>query len=305
MNASHKPETNTGFRGCHRRGSAPLEMVMVAPILFFCFVLVIQVGNFFIGQAGVTAKARNDAWHKRFSEARSSEYDFDGDAGYVEGTSNEERRVSGLVRAFPNPKSGHRVMGDAWHARKDDTLAAARERAEELNIGWNSEDQIELAKLAGVNSFDNLLSQILSVENMGNMIENMIGQFFKDKLGPLGDLLDEFESGGDDLQNDLEEQKNREREEQEQRISELNGKIEAKKQEISGKKDRVSQINQLLEASEDAEDGDPDKLTEEQIEQLENEKKTIEEVDLPRLEKELEALEKERELRQGWLEELQ
>lgn len=305
MNAPHKPAQVTGFRRCDRRGSAPLEMVMVAPILFFVYILIIQVGNFFIGQADVTAKARNDAWHKRFSEARSSEYDFDGDAGYVEGTSTAERRISSLVQAFPNPKSGHRVMGDAWHARKDDTLPAARERAEELNVGWNSEEQMDLGKLAGVNSFDNLLSQLLTMENIGNLIKNMIGQVLEEKLGPLGDLMDEFESGGDDLKNDLQEQKNREREEQERRIAELNVKIEAKKQEIAGKKERVAQINQLLEASEDADEGDPEKLTEEQVEQLENEKKTIEEVDLPRLEKELEALEKERELRQGWLDELQ
>ncbi len=297
--------TNTPPTGrSPRRGSAPLELVMVTPILVAVFVLIIWVGNFMIGQAYVTTDARNQAWHKRFTEARSTEYEFQGDQGVVDADSTQERRISALVSAFPNPRSRHMVIGDAWHARLDDSLPAAQQRARELNSHWNSRLQLELGKLAGINTVNDVVSDILGLQNIGDRIEELILQAIASQLGPLESLFDQFKSGGDDLQEDLEKKKAEEREKLRNRIEQLDAEIARLKGEIQAKQDRITAIDDAIEASENAGDGDDEKLTDEEIDDLKKERKKIVDEDIPALKAELARYEEEKRLKSSLLNQL-
>ncbi len=288
----------------NRNGSAPLELVLVAPLLFFMFILVLWVGNFIIGQSYVVAEARNDAWHKRFTAADAEEYDFKGSEGYVEANATQERRISDLVSAFPNPRSRHKVMGDAWHARDGQGASAkAQQRLQELNSHWNAELSVKLAKNAGVNSVDQFLSGLASLKNIVGTIRNVIEQKIREQLDPLKDLLGDFKDQSDEYKKELEKQKEAERKKLQDRIEVIKSEIERVKGEIQAKKDRVKEIDEELKASEEAED-EEDKLSEDEVEALEDEKKRIEEEEIPALEKELLGLEKELELRQGLLDQL-
>ncbi len=292
------------FRGrrCLRRGSAPLEMVMVAPVLFAVFVLIIWAGNFMIGQAQVVVEARHQAWRKRHTEARSDEYNFAGGAGYVESESTQERRVSRLVSSFPNPRSNSRVMGDAWQSRRNDPLPTSQQRAEELNRHWNSRLQLKLGRLAGAQTLDGVLTQITHAKNLANGIrQTLLGL-----IGSQSDILRELVGSFSGQANRQLQELQRERKEQLQRfqnrINQLNLQINRVRVEIDAQQSRVSEIDRVLNKNRNA--NEDDKLTETQVTQLEDEKQKIVDATLPQLRVELHSAETERQLQQTLLNQL-
>jgi hypothetical protein len=281
-----------------------LELVLVTPLLMALFVLILYVGNFMVGQAYVVADARNSAWHKRYTEAASKEYDFQGAAGFVDAESTQERRISNLVESFPSPKSKSLIIGDAWHARANDPSSNATQRFTQLNRQWNSQLQIELAKLAGVDTIDQALNDIDALKNIGDRINDMILNQIGAQLGPLNELLNQFQSRANQYREELEAKREAEKQKLRERIDVLNTEIRQIKSDIQTQKDRVKAIDQQIEDSGKLDDDDDDKLTDDEIENLKAEKKKIEDVDIPQLERQLKARENERKLRTELLNQL-
>ena len=290
---------------CHSRGgSAPLEMVLVTPLLVAMFVLVQYAGNYMIGQAYVVAEARNEAWHKRYTEAESKEYDFEGPAGYVDGEATQERRISNLVRLFPNPKSKHLVIGDAWHATTNSSLTQATRRAQQLNQHWNLKLQIELAKLAGDNTIDQALSDLNGLRSIADRIVSIIRNLIAEQLNPFKSAFDRFNSEAERVKQELEEKREAAKQDARDRIEEIDEEIQQIDDDIQAKKDRVKEIEKQIADSEALDDDDADKLTGAKIKELQREKEKIEKVDLPRLEEQRKAKQRERDLQQDILEKL-
>ena len=300
------PHIQKSSRKSHklRQGSAPLEMVLVAPLLVAMFVLVQFIGNYMIGQAYVVTEARNEAWHKRYTEAESKEYDFEGPAGFVDGEATQERRNSNLVRLFPNPKSRHLVIGDAWHATDNGSLPKARQRAQQLNKHWNLKLQIELAKLGGSDTIDQALSDLYSLKSLADRIMDMIRNMIAEQLNPFKDSFDKLKAGVEAVKQKLEEKLEAEKQKTRDRIEELDQEIQQLEGEIQAEKDRVQEIEKQIADSEALDDDDEDKLTDKEIEDLQKRMKKIEEDEIPRLEKEQRKRQRERDIRRQILEKL-
>ena len=300
------PHIQKSSRKSHklRQGSAPLEMVLVAPLLVAMFVLVQFIGNYMIGQAYVVTEARNEAWHKRYTEAESKEYDFEGPAGFVDAEVTQERRNSSLVRLFPNPKSRHLVIGDAWHATDNGSLPKARQRAQQLNKHWNLKLQIELAKLGGSDTIDQALSDLYSLKSLADRIMDMIRNMIAEQLNPFKDSFEELKAGVEAVKQKLEEKLEAEKQKTRDRIEELDQEIQQLEGEIQAEKDRVQEIEKQIADSEALDDDDEDKLTDKEIEDLQKRMKKIEEDEIPRLEKEQRKRQRERDIRRQILEKL-
>ncbi len=295
---------NSNSQNLLRRGSAPLEMVLITPLLVAMFVLVLYVGNFMIGQAYVVTQARNEAWHKRYTEAESKEYDFEGPAGFVDGESSQERRISNLVRLFPSPKSKHLVIGDAWHASTNSSLPKADQRAQELNKHWNLKLQIELAKLAGDNTIDQALTELNGLKSLADRIMNIIRDKIAELLNPFKSDFDRFETEAEEVKRKLEEKREAAKQQARNRIQAIDQEIKQIDDEIRAKENQVRDIEKQIEDSKALDDDDDEKLTAAEIKELEERKEKIEDVDIPQLKKDREAKQRERELQRQILEQL-
>lgn len=272
---------------------APLEMVLCIPILFFVFALIIYTGFFMIGQAQVTSLARHDAWRKRHTEADSKAYDFQGAVGRVEAIADRDITLSPLFVNFPDPRSRHVVLGDAWSGRAAGPSPRDRERHQELNDHWNSSLTAELTILGGKNTAGQAAADVNSLTSLGSRLEAMINSYIGDSLAETTDVMNRLNSKRDEA-----EQKSQQKQEQGKNlliddIERLDGEITALEMEIAAKEKRVEDLDNELKNN--------DKLSEEEKQELEKERNTLRDDDLPRLRREKSDKEEERKLKSDLL----
>jgi hypothetical protein len=142
-----------------RRGVAPLECVMVLPILLVLFLALLQLGVSSSMQARVVVEARYTAWAQRDPQNKGAPFEL-GDLGKVSARAENRMVVSPLTRAFSEARSQHFVLSGTWDYRKV-----------KLNDGQpNFDEAIRLARkgpvqeIAGrAQDFEKLLGSVSSV----------------------------------------------------------------------------------------------------------------------------------------------
>jgi len=98
-----------------RGGIAPLEVLLVLPVLILLWLVIFQIGFCYIRQAEVTVTARSSAWRQRAKE-KGEPFTFEnqGSQGRIEKTSTGSVKISGISAAFPDARSRHTVMAGTW-----------------------------------------------------------------------------------------------------------------------------------------------------------------------------------------------
>lgn len=108
------PRNRTFVTG-HPRGAAPLEVVMVLPVLILVWLVIMQIGVCSIRQAEVTVLARGTAWSQR-DGAGGEPFEFDGaaDKDKIEKSATGSVKISGISAGFPEARSRHSVIAGSW-----------------------------------------------------------------------------------------------------------------------------------------------------------------------------------------------
>lgn len=232
-----------------RAAVAPLEMVMCMGVFVPIFMLAIFVGVFFIQSADLSATVRNDAWHKRYTEAKSEEYNFQADQQLVDASGDRKITLIAFLQNFTMPKSKHVVLGDAWDARPD-SGQAARDRFTELNNHWNMKLQLLLVKNSVGNTLDSALgalqsagSKLASVASIAQNAANALTGGMKSQLENAAksaqqQLNDQIKKAKDEIRGKIEDVK--------KQIADIERQINDKNTQIADAKKRIGEIDDKL-----------------------------------------------------------
>lgn len=299
--ANQSTETTLGRPPAQHRGMAPLEMVLVLPILVAVFMLIMYVGFFSYKQAHCVAEARNDAWHKRHTEAKAKAYNFRSqNQGEVIGDAKADINFPRMFDFMPRPKATHIVMGDSWHAVSNKKSPAAIQRAKELNTHWNMKLQMELLKYSEVNQEQAAIDSVAQLRNILTTLPNAIAanaaEKFGAKLAQLQGSKLKLDKKHKKVKKEAEAKAKMERKNTERRIAANDKEIERIDVETKKKEARVEAIDDRLEVIEEEEkkiehgngsEEEKDKKKEsleKEREKITDESKRIRKIELPKLE---------------------
>lgn len=114
------PIQNNRKRGFPQRdGAASLELVLALPVLLAMLVAMVWLGFAVIGQAEVTAQARQDAWTQRLEPWTNTAFTFSDDQ-QVTGEATTTVNVSPLLDDLADPESEHTLEQANWDHRSVD-----------------------------------------------------------------------------------------------------------------------------------------------------------------------------------------
>lgn len=105
------------FSGQRRRGMAPLELIMVLPVILGFLIAILWLGVAMNTQAVVVVKARHDAWDKRHDGAPDDALKFSSDQA-VDVTASQKIQFMERFQGISDAKSRHVVLGGAWDYRQ-------------------------------------------------------------------------------------------------------------------------------------------------------------------------------------------
>lgn len=245
-----------------RKGIATLELVMCLPILLSLLALIIQVGASMGKQAEVIARARHDAWGKRFNQTTGEPLVFKAGSGEVSATTTDNVAISPIFSAFPQLKSTDAVLAGSWDHRQitdmNKLINSERMGGALKNMPGNLGAMIEgaLADLAGLGQ---------SADDIGKQIERFVEQALQGVLGQLGlpdadAVFDKIKSETTNQKQKLSEEKNKVTEAAAERVKALTTEIEGIDTDIKGKEEQILKDSKLTR------------------EQLDEEKKKVKEV---------------------------
>ncbi|MEM9586237.1 MAG: hypothetical protein AAGA03_03060 [Planctomycetota bacterium] len=216
-----------------RTAIATLELVMALPVVLALFVAMVWLGFAVIEQAKVTTEARHEAWKQRFQPWTQTPFAFT-ETQEVTETADADVNVTQLLSGVEGAKSQHTVRQSSWDHRTTEFKSLP-------NWKLYADTAIAAKREGLMSAYQDAKSQFDQLRSLGSQaLADALAEAVSDLLGP-GQT---FESSGSSQESRLELDQQLEKQRIEGEIRDLEQSIDDQKRIIDELKDSEEEDDQ-------------------------------------------------------------